>query len=227
MSASRAPRRVGVERHVYADRVGAREQILERARLLDARRQLPGALHGDLRIIAEHAHAERQRRICHLHADGTESHHPERAPRQLETHEALLLLLDCRLDRLILAGEGAGEQPRRPDVARRQQQSREHQLLHRVGIGPGGVEHRNAAPAHVGHRDVVDADARATDGAHTGGNGRAVQVRGTHEDRVRLCDVRADLIALGRQPCEAARTDAVQGQYAVGHVTRGGARSLS
>src|SRR2546429_5636392 len=49
-----------IQGHVHRDRVGAREQVFEGECLFDARRQLPGALHGELRIVAEHLHAERR-----------------------------------------------------------------------------------------------------------------------------------------------------------------------
>ena len=45
------------------------------------RGQLPGALHGDLRIVAEHLHAQRLRRVGDLDADGAEADDAERAAR--------------------------------------------------------------------------------------------------------------------------------------------------
>ena len=109
-----------IERHVHGDRIGAREQILERQRLLDARRQLPGALHGDLRIVAEHASCRAPAR----------SWPPRRRPRRVPPPRACApaarnprsCFLPCSTAASIASSsplESAGEQPRRADVARR------------------------------------------------------------------------------------------------------------
>ena len=58
--------RVVVERHVHGDDVGAREQVVQAERLLDARRELPRALHGDLRVVAQHLHAQDRARRWRL-----------------------------------------------------------------------------------------------------------------------------------------------------------------
>ena len=52
---------------------------------------------------------------------------------------------------------------RRDDVARRHQHRGQHQLLDRVRVRARRVEHRRAALAHLGDRNVVRARARAPD----------------------------------------------------------------
>ncbi len=148
------------QRHVHGDHVAAREQVVEAQRLLDARRQLPGALHRDLRIVAEHLHAQAERRVGHLDADRAEADDAERAARQLVADELLLALLDRLLDGVVVALESAHVAPRLADVARRQEQPRQHQFLDRVGVGARRVEHRHAAATQLRDRHVVGARTR-------------------------------------------------------------------
>ncbi len=208
-----------VERHVHGDHIGAGEEILERQRLLDARGELPGALHGDLRVVAEDAHAERRRGVGHLDADRAETDDPQRAAGKLEADERLLALLDRLVDRLVVAAQRAGERPGLADVARRQEQAREHELLDRVGVGARGVEDGNAAPAQLRDRNVVDARAGAPDRAHGVGNCGAVHVRRAHQNGIRALQARCDLVAVARQALQAAGADVVESQDAVLHGT--------
>ena len=78
------------ERHVHRHDIRAREQIIEIHGFLHARRQLPGMLHGDRRIVAKDVHAELEGRVRDLDADCAETYHAERALRQLEADELLL-----------------------------------------------------------------------------------------------------------------------------------------
>ena len=57
------------------DHVRPCEQVIEADGLFDARGQLPGTLHGDLRVVAQHAHAERVRRVRDLDADRAQADH--------------------------------------------------------------------------------------------------------------------------------------------------------
>ena len=205
------------QRHVHADHIRAREQIIERERLLHRGGQLPGALHGDQRIVAQHLHAERLGTVGDLDTDRPEPDHAERAARQLESHIGLLALLDRRIDGLIVAFECAGESPGLTDIASRQEQRRDHELLDRIGVGTGGVEHRNAAPAELGDRNVVGAGAGTCDRQHRLA-GSGILCMSAERTRIasRLADLRADLIARARQTLEPARADVVECEDAIG-----------
>ena len=86
------------QRHVNGHGVRPREEIIEAQGLLDAGRKLPGSLDRDLRVVAQHVHAEQVRGIGDLHADCAEPDDAERAPRQLVADEALLALLHRGLE---------------------------------------------------------------------------------------------------------------------------------
>ncbi len=61
------------QRHVNGDDIGFLEKLVQRIDLLHTGRQLPGTLHRDLRIVTDHLHAERQRHICNLDANGAKA----------------------------------------------------------------------------------------------------------------------------------------------------------
>src|ERR1700730_11847532 len=65
--------RIIIEGYMHRDRMRARKEILDRERLLDACGQLPGALHRELRIVAENLHPEAERGIGGFHADGAKA----------------------------------------------------------------------------------------------------------------------------------------------------------
>ena len=105
-----------------------------------------------------------------------------------------------RASRSARAGiEAADVAQRRHHVARRQQQRGEHQLLDRVGVGAGRIEHRHAARRHLGDRNVVGARAGAADRLDARRNRHRVHVVRAHEDRVRVVDRLADGVARRRE----------------------------
>src|SRR5690606_6861202 len=142
---------------------------------------------------ADDVHPESQRGVRDLDADGAQPDHPQRAAGELEAHELLLAGLYRRRELLALGLEPAHVIARVADVARGNQQARDDQFLHRVGVRTGRVEHRHPAVAHGLDRDVVDPGPGTADGYHRIGNLEVVHVGGTHEDGVRPGDLRADL----------------------------------
>ena len=92
-------------------------------------------MHGDLRVVAQHLHAEAQRGVGDFDADGAEADDAERAARQFEADEVLLALLDRDVDGVIVTLLRLGEGPGLADVARGQEHAGEHQLFHGIGVG--------------------------------------------------------------------------------------------
>src|SRR6185503_16143574 len=127
---------------------------------LDLRRQAPRRFHSDVRVVAEDVHAEPDRRVRDEAADLAEANYAERVTGQLEAGELLLAALD-RLVEVAVAVEAFYEFERRAEVARGEQHSRQHQLLHRVGIGARRIEHRDAALRERRYRNVVHPGTRA------------------------------------------------------------------
>jgi hypothetical protein len=156
-------------------------------------RQAPSCVYRDVRIVPEHVHPELDRRVGHEASHLAQPDHTQRVARQLEAGELLLAVLDQLVQRLVVALQPRGKAQRRYQIPRREQHARDHQLLHRVGVGAGRVENGHAALAHLLHRDVVDPGARPAYRLDAGGYVHRVHVVGTHQDRVgvlHLCTVR-------------------------------------
>ena len=89
------PRRVD-QRHVQRDEVRVLQHLATLPALLHLRRQAPGGVDGDLGVVAEHVHAELDRRVGDQAADLAEADDAQRVPGQLEAGEGLLAFLDRR-----------------------------------------------------------------------------------------------------------------------------------
>ena len=206
----REPRRVehvarhGEERHMQRDEIGLPQQLLGAARLAHARRQTPCRVDGDLRIEADDIHPELDGGVRDQAADGAEAEDAERAPRELDAGKLLLGVFDLAVEVRRLRVEARDELKRRNDVARRQQQRGQHELLHRVGVGARRVEHRHAALRHLCHRDVVGSRPGAADGLDTRPERHGVHVVRAHQDGVglrrRSCRRRSAPRGSGRGP---------------------------
>ena len=158
------------------DKVARFQHLVDGMRFLYLRRQAPGSIHGDLRIVAEYVHTQVDRRIGNQTADPAQADHPERVVRQFHAGKLLLAFFDALRQRLVPAVDRAHECQRRSKVARRDQHARQHQFLHRIGVGAGRIEHGHAALAHRLNRNVVGACSGAADGFHRGGNLHLVQI---------------------------------------------------
>ncbi len=178
----------------------------------------PRGVHRDLGIEADHLHAELDRGVGDQAADGAQAHDAERPLRQLDPGELFLALLDelVELRSVRLQARHVGK--RRDHVARGEQQRREHELLHRVGIGARRIEHRHAALRHLRHRDVVCARSGPADRLDALRNAKRVHVVRADQDRVGMLDGFPNRVACGRKTVQPVARDLVQGEDVVlGH----------
>ena len=196
---------------MQADEIAVLDQILHRSRFLHLRRQAPGRIDGDFRVVADDVHAEANRGIRDQGADCAQADHAQGAAGQFMPDEGLLAGLDLFMQRLVVALQAGDEVDRRRQIACAQQHACYHQFLDRVGVGAGRVEHRHAALAHRLHRDVVGACAGAADGHHAGGDIHRMHVLRTHQNSIRRRDIVADSIGL-RQTREPAFGNGIQGK---------------
>ena len=187
------------QRHMQRDEIAAAQHLVDAVRLLHLRRQAPGRIDGDLRVVAEHVHAQLDRGVGHQAADLAQADDAQRVAGQLEAGEVLLAVLH----RLVHVGHRRHRAPATKrsagtQVARRHQHAGEHQFLDRVGVRARRVEHRHAARAHRRYRDVVGAGAGAADGLDAGGMSMACmscERTSTASGRrrpCRLCSARAE-----------------------------------
>ena len=214
---------------MQAHRVRAAEELFQRPGRPHLRRELPGPGEGEPGVVPDHLHSERPRRVRDPDPDRAEPDDPEHPPRQLEPVEAPLPLLHRPLQRFALHVEGVHETERRQHVARGHEQPREDQLLDRVRVGPGGVEHRRPGLAQAFDRNVVDPDPGPRHRLHAVRERGGAQVRGAEEDRVRPLDLRprSGTGPAGKRSSPALATSSSTRirNIARDDVTRGGARS--
>ena len=85
------PFRLGEQRNMQGYIVGLREEARQVFHALDLGRQTPRRLDGYGRVVAEHVHAQVQRRPGHQRADGAQAHHAQRLAEQFPALEAFLL----------------------------------------------------------------------------------------------------------------------------------------
>ena len=140
----------------------ALQHLGDAAGLLHLRRQAPGGVDGDVRVVAEHVHAELDRGVGHQAADLAEADDAERLAGQLEAGEGLLAVLD----RLVEVGRAPGRaaSTKRSAGARLRaaiSMPASTSSLTALALRARRVEHRHAARAHRLDRDVVGAGAGA------------------------------------------------------------------
>jgi len=97
----------------------------------------------------------------------------------------------------------------------RQQHAGQHQFLHRVGVGAGRVEHRDAHLRQLLDRDVVHARAGAADGLERLRDFHVVHLERAQQNAVRLFHVGGNLELLPGQARQPERGDVVERQYLV------------
>jgi len=146
--------------------------------------------------------------VGHLDADGPQTDDAQGLSADLATGELLLGLLSG-LAHVLVVGVGAHPLHTADDVAGGQQHTREHQLLHGVGVGSRRVEHGDASLGKRIEGDVVHPSTRAGHGLALCGNVHGVHIGGAHQNGVGLFHVISKLVAVGEQ-VEADRRDIVQ-----------------
>ena len=135
--------------------------------------------------------------------------------RQLDAGELLLAVLDLALEIGSGGIESCDVAERRNEVASRHQQRRQHQLLHRIGVGARRIEHRHAARGHRRDRNIVGARAGAADRLHACGYCHRLHVVRAHEDGIGMLDRLADLVARGRQAVQTLARDLVEHEHPI------------
>ena len=174
------------------DVVGLLQQGLQRVRALDRVGERPRVVHGQERVVADDLHAQGLGRVGHEHADRAQAHDAQGLSLDLRADELALALLHL-LGHARFAGlEALGPLHAADDVAGGQEQTGQHELLDRVGVGARRVEHADARGGALVNRDVVVARARARDGEQ-GARQLHLEHRGrAHDHRVGLRRFLAD-----------------------------------
>ena len=169
--------------------------FIEDRRVMHLLREIPGRLHGEVRIIAIDLHPEIDGGIRDEYADRTEADDAEGLALDLTAGEVLFCLLGILLD-----GRDIGMLPdpliAADDVTARQHQTRDHQLLHGICISTRGVEYDDALLGTAVERDVVDAGTGTSDGTERRRKVHRLHIGGAHQHAGGVVDLIHQGIAL-------------------------------
>ena len=172
-------------------------------------------VHGQEGVVAIDVHAHVQRYIGHQRADGAQANDAQRFFIKLRAHKGgLALFHDCGdvHTRFHLLADPLDTAVHVPGT---HQHGAQHQLLDRVGVGTGGVEHRDAGFRAAVDGDVVDAHTGSGDGQQGIGEGVVVELGGADEDTVLTGLVVGVGVVLRLHPVQAHGRDLVECFYAI------------
>ena len=200
---------VGLAGHVHGDVLAPGAQVVEVVEAHDLAGELPGVLHGDVGVVAVHLHAQVNQGVCNLGAHVAQADDAHGAALDLLAHEGLLgglgVHVGIRVLFVVAAPLDAAEH-----VAACHHEEADHELLHGVGVGAGGVEDDDALASEALDRDVVEAGAGARDGRDALGQRHLVHGGAADDDALGVIDVVDDLVAFA-QVGEALLRDVVDG----------------
>ena len=169
-----------VHGQVEGDVVGLGVELGQGVHHLHPGGEVQGVGHGEEGVIAHDLHPQGGGGVGHQHADGPQAHHAQGLAHDLGAHVGGLALLHHGGHvgpgggLLLHPGDALG------DLPGGQQEGGDGELLHPVGVGPGGVEDHDARVGSPVQGDVVDAGAGPGDALELGGEVIVVELGGTH-----------------------------------------------
>ena len=181
--------------HVEGDVVAVLINGLQIHGPVDQPGQGQSSVHRQEGVVAEHGHAQLGGDVGHLHADGPQADDAQHLARQLRAHKLALALLHRLLH--VRPGGGLLLHPGHAvaDLSGGQQQSAHRQLLHRIGVGAGGIEYHDARLGAAVDGDVISARARPGHGPQGIGECIVVHVRRADQNTVLVFHIGADGVA--------------------------------
>ena len=180
--------RVSVQRNVNGDVVAVREDLIQVGNVLDRAVELECAVNRQERVVAPDLHVQTDSRVCDLDADRAQTDDAELLARDLRTCIGRLALLSRRAD-IRRALEALYPVCALYDLARREQQRTDDQLLDRICVRTRGVEYDDALLRAAVDRNVVDACACAGDALEVCRELHIVQLCGADENRVVVLEI--------------------------------------
>ena len=180
--------RVSVQRNVNGDVVAVREDLVQIGNVLDRAVELECAVDRQERVVAPDLHVQTDSRVCDLDADRAQTDDAELLARDLRACVGRLALLSRRAD-VRRALEALYPVCALYDLARREQQRADDQLLDRICVRTRGVEYDDALLRAAVDRNVVDAGAGACDALEVLRELDLVQLCGADQNRVIVGEV--------------------------------------
>ena len=172
--------------------------------------QVDGVLHRQVGIVAVDVHPQLHRRIGHFYAHGAQTDDAQVLAHELRPHELALLLLHQLLHVPVGVGEIPGPLDAPDHVPGGQQQRTDHQLLHGVGVGAGGVEDHDTRLGAPIDGNVVGAGAGPGNGPEVGAERHLVHIGGAHQNAVGVVAAVGHAELIGVQLVQAQGGNLVQ-----------------
>ena len=187
-------------------------QLVHLLHHVDVTVQPQGGIHRQEGVVAVDVHPQVQGDIANQGPDGPQTDHPQGLAVELRSGEGGLSLFHSG-SHVHLGGVGLLLDPVRAaqDVPGGDEHGGDHQLLHCVGVGAGGVEDHNPALGTAVDGDVVGPCPRPGDGPEGIGELISVHRGGTDQDAVLLLHIAPHLEAVLIQLGQAHRGYLVQG----------------
>ena len=189
--------------------VAAGQHIAQRDTVLHTAGQAPRSINGNIRVIAQNLHAQRDGGVGHARTDGTQPDDAQRLAAQLGTDEGLFALLHV-LGNRVAALEGLRPVHGIHQIAAARDQRTDDELGHGVGVGARRVEHDDALVRAVLHGNVVRTGTCAGDGQQAVGQRGIVHIGAAHQNALRCSGLVVDLKLVGGQLGQTHRRNGVQ-----------------
>ena len=185
------------------------QHVAQADAVIDAAGQAPRGVDGDVRVVAQHLHAQRHGGVGHPCADGAQTDNAQGFAAQFGADKLLFALFH------ILGDGGAALEALRPvdgvhHVAAAGNQRAHHQLGHRVGVGARRVKDHDALLGAFVDGNVVGARTRTGDGQQAVGQRHVVHVGAAHQNAVGVVHIVVDLELAGGQLGQTHRRDGVE-----------------
>ena len=139
--------------------------------------EVPCIFYGDVWVISYYLHAEVGGHVRYEHSYRTKSDYAYGLALELRADEPVLSLLDLSHDLGPVVLEAHGPFDPAYYVSGAQEQSAEHELLNRIGIGARCIEHHDALLGASVYRDVVDSYACSCEAFEISLKGEGMAVR--------------------------------------------------
>ena len=171
--------------------------ILDTDHMVDAAGQVPCGINRDIGIVAIDLHAQIDRCVGDLYADGAQADDAQLLALKFRSGKSLLLFL-CNLCDVLVVPVGAHPVDAFHDITGSQEHTGKDKLLDAVCVGTGGIEYDDTLLRALVDRDIVDTCTRAGDRKGLVGEVHSVHGGASDQNAVCLLYVFGELVLIGK-----------------------------
>ena len=194
-----------VERDMQRDVIRFRKKVVQRKRAFNGMGKLPRRLNRNDGVIPRHFHAERDRVVRHLDANGAQADHAEPLSLDFRPLKIAFPFFDEFGHLVSLARQPLCPDDALHELARADKQARDNELLDAVGVCARRVHDHNALLGAFVYGNVVDAGPCACNGLDAPGQLHFVHVRAADKHGVRINYLGSYFVDIPRKKLKAFR----------------------